>query len=201
MVRFVVAAALGVTALTGDGGGDQWLRLSGAARASTLVQLSVEELCDRATLVVAATPQESVVVWEDRGTGRSRRIVTYTRARVDRVIDGAAPAVLWIRTLGGSIRDIGQHVDGEAVLAPGQPGVFFLRAFADGPHAVVGMAQGQYLLGRGATGGAAPRLSRVAMLPRLVAPRAGGGSTMRIEGKTLDEASALIRAARRAHAP
>ncbi|MEA2696118.1 MAG: hypothetical protein QOI66_389, partial [Myxococcales bacterium] len=90
-----------------------------AARASTLIQLSVEELCQRATVVVAATPLESKVVWEDSAGGRGRRIVTYTRARIDRVVDGVAPNQLWIRTLGGSIGDIGQHVDGEAILTPG----------------------------------------------------------------------------------
>ena len=183
LLRFAVASSIGLTAL-------------GGARASTLVQLSVDELCRRATLVVAATPRASVVVWEDTGSGRGRRIVTYTRMRVDNVIDGTPPPELWIRTLGGSIGDVGQRVDGEAVLAPGQPGVFFLRAFADGPHGVVGMAQGQYLFDR-RMGGAAPRLLSMPMLPRLLGPPRAGG----LDGKTLDEASAIIRAARRAHAP
>ena len=188
LVRIATASAIGLTAL-------------GGARASTLVQLSVDELCRRATLVVAATAQDRVVVWEDTSSGRGRRIVTYTRMRVDHVIDGTAPPELWVRTLGGSIGDVGQRVDGEAVLAPGQPGLFFLRAFADGPHGVVGMAQGQYLFDRRG-GGVAPRLLPMPMLPRLVGPRpAGGVPALRLDGHTLDEASAIIRAARRAHAP
>jgi hypothetical protein len=149
-------------------------------------------------LIVAATPLESTVVWEDGGA-RGRRIVTYTRVRIDRVIDGAAPAALWIRTLGGSIGDIGQRVDGEAILAPGQPGVFFLRQFPDGPHAVVGMAQGQFRLQRPLIG-AAPKLAAMPTMPRLLAGATEAGAGVQLEGKTLEQASQIIRAARQAHA-
>jgi hypothetical protein len=178
-----------------------------AARASTLIQLSVEELCQRATVVVAATPLESKVVWEDSAAGRGRRIVTYTRARIDRVVDGAAPGELWIRTLGGSIGNVGQHVDGEAILTPGQPGLFFLRRLPDGPHGVVGMSQGQYRFD-GASVAATTRLARFPSMANLV-PRSSALGTgkpnidvgMRLDGKTLQEATRLIRAARQSHAP
>ena len=178
-----------------------------AAGASTLIRLSVEELCQRATVVVAATPLESRVVWEDSAGGRGRRIVTYTRARIDRVVDGVAPTELWIRTLGGSIGDIGQHVDGEAILTPGQPGLFFLRRLPDGPHGVVGMSQGQYRLD-GASVAATTRLLRFPSMTNLVArpstPATAKPSVdvgMILDGKTLQEATRLIRAARQSHAP
>ena len=180
------------------------LPLAPAARASTLVQLGLRELCQRATLVVAATPIESMVVWEDSSGARGHRIVTYTHARVDRVIAGAASAELWIRTLGGSIGDIGQQVDGEAVLAPGQPGLFFLRQLADGPHGVVGMSQGQFTLDSPSVG-PTTRVWPMPSRPRLLArAHAKPVNNPTLEGKTLDQATQLITqlilAARQAHA-
>jgi hypothetical protein len=148
------------------------------------------------------------VVWEDSAGGRGRRIVTYTRARIDRVVDGVAPTELWIRTLGGSIGDIGQHVDGEAILTAGQPGLFFLRRLPDGPHGVVGMSQGQYRFD-GASVAATTRLLRFPSMTNLVPRSAALGTTGKpnapvgliLDGKTLQEATRLIRAARQSHAP
>ena len=56
-------------------------------------------------------------------TAKGRRIVTYTRLRIDRMVDGNPQAEVWVRTLGGHVGDIGQHVDGEAVLMPSRPGL------------------------------------------------------------------------------
>ncbi|HEY2904058.1 MAG TPA: hypothetical protein VGL59_25950 [Polyangia bacterium] len=173
-----------------------------AVRASTSLALGLDDLVARATLVVAATPVRSTAVWEDSSGGRGRRIVTYTQMRVEQVIDGSAPAELWIRTLGGSIGDIGQRVDGEAVLALGRPCLFFLRRFPDGPHGVVGMAQGQFPLD-GASVGPTSRLHRFPVLPRLERPPAGASLSIAptLEGKTLEQAARLIHAARVDHAP
>ena len=84
------------------------------AAASTSIELSVAELVSKSTLVLAGTPLDSRSLWEESEGGRGRRIVTYTRLRVDRLIDGNAASEVWVRTLGGEVDDIGQHVDGEA---------------------------------------------------------------------------------------
>jgi hypothetical protein len=178
------------------------------ASASTFIELSVAELVSKSTLVVAGTPLDSRSVWEDSEGGRGRRIVTYTRVRVDRLIDGSASGEVWVRTLGGDVGDIGQHVDGEAVLPPGKPSLMFLRALAGGAHGVVGMAQGNYPL-ETPSDGAPSRLSSPHGMGRLVAKTQAQPLTQKGElparlvlaGQTLDEAARLVLAERRLHAP
>jgi hypothetical protein len=179
-----------------------------SASASTFVELSVAELVSKSTLVVAGTPLDSRSLWEDSEGGRGRRIVTYTRVRIDRLIDGKASGEVWVRTLGGSVDDIGQHVDGEAVLPPETPSLLFLRALPDGTHAVVGMAQGNYPLERPADG-ASPRLMAPRGIGRLIGKaqqpqplsQADLPARLVLAGQTLDAAERLVLAERRLHAP
>lgn len=176
-----------------------------SAAASTFVELTVGDLVARSSLVVAGTPLESTSLWEDSDSGRGRRIVTYTRLRIDRIIDGDPRPEVWVRTLGGHVGDIGQHVDGEAVLVPARPGLFFLRAIDGGTHAVVGMSQGLYPL-EAAQGGAPLRLLTPQGLGRLVeklgSPQPAGRPPARVElvGRTLDDVAQLVAAERRVHA-
>jgi hypothetical protein len=179
-----------------------------SASASTFVELSVAELVSKSTLVVAGTPLDSRSLWEDSEGGRGRRIVTYTRVRVDRLIDGNVSGEVWVRTLGGQVDEIGQHVDGEAVLPAEKPSLLFLRSRADGTHAVVGMAQGNYPLERPADG-APPRLMAPRGIGRLIgklqAPQplsqADLPARLVLAGQTLDAAERLVQAERRLHAP
>jgi len=161
------------------------------------------DLVAGATLVVAGTPLDSRSLWEgDATTGR--RIVTYTRVKVDRLLDGTAQDEVWVRTLGGEVGDIGQQVAGEAVLRAGQPSLLFLRGRTDGTLVVVGMGQGQYPLENGPLGGTA-RVRSPLEGGHLV-PRAGAlGAAQRsarlaLVGHTLDEVAQLVGAERRAHA-
>jgi hypothetical protein len=177
---------------------------SRAASASTFVELSVAELVAKASLVVTGTPLDSTSVWESSDGARSKRIVTYTRVHIDRIFDGQPPGELWVRTLGGQVGDIGQHVDGEAVLVPAKPALMFLAARSDGTHAVVGMGQGHY-----------PLETRVDQPARVSAPQALGHLVEKLDlaqierpparsvlpGRTLDEVAQLIGSARRLHAP
>jgi len=175
-----------------------------SASATTVVELSVADLVSMSTLVLAGTPLESRSLWEDSAGGRGRRIVTYTRVRVDRMVDGDPKAEVWVRTLGGQVDDIGQHVDGEAVLVSQRPVLLFLRGLADGTHAVVGMAQGQYPIEAG-PGGSEPKLMTPPGMGRLVA-RTGAfaknelPARLALSGQSLDVASRLVLAERRAHA-
>jgi hypothetical protein len=144
------------------------------AHASTFVELTVGDLSARATSILAGTPVERRAVWESTDGSHSQRIVTYTRVRVDRVVDGQPGAEVWVRTLGGQVEGIGQKVDGEAVLPMGRPALLFLAARADGTHGVVGMAQGHYPLETTTTptGSAAIRVAQPTGLGRLL-PKAG----------------------------
>jgi hypothetical protein len=171
------------------------------ASASTFVELSLADLLEVSNAVVVGTATEQTSVWENADGARARRIVTYTRVRIDKVIDGAVPSPdVWVRTLGGQVGDIGQVVDGEAVLVPQQSGIMFLRARADGTHAVAAMGQGHFPV-RVLRAGEPPRIAVRSALGRLVpAPEATRPARLELDQKTVDEAVQAIEAARRGRA-
>jgi hypothetical protein len=172
------------------------------ASASTFVELGLSDLLRISSLVVVGTSAEQTSVWEDADGGRSRRIVTYTHVTVDRVVDGTPPAAadIWVRTLGGQVGDIGQHVDGEAVLVPLDKSLLFLRARSDGTHAVAAMAQGHFPL-RAFRAGEPPRIAAASVAARLVsAPVAAAPARAVLENKTVDEAAKIIADERRGRA-
>jgi hypothetical protein len=90
---------------------------------------------------VVGTPQEHQSRWEDLPSGR--RIVTYTRVKVDTTVAGAKVDEVWVRTLGGSVGRIGQQVAGEARLTRGERALLFLSK-AGQASVVAAMAQGHY---------------------------------------------------------
>jgi len=165
------------------------------AGASTAVALSVRELASTSDAIVRVTQLAKTSAWEDG------RIVTTSKVRVDRVVAGAPPASeLSIRTLGGVVGEIGQYVEGEADLAPGEQAVLFVtpvRAVASTTTTmrVVGRAQGRWSIARDAR---AQEIVRVRGPGRLVERRGeGGAGTVRataklaasLDGATLDEAT------------
>jgi hypothetical protein len=181
-----------------------------SAAASTFVELSLAELVSKSTLVVAVTPLDSRSLWEDSEGGHGRRIITYTRVRVDRILDGQVSGEIWVRTLGGQVDDIGQHVEGEAVLPAEKPLLLFLRARPDGTHAVVGMGQGNYPLEAPSAGGplriVPPRalgrlVSKVQAQGQVALSQSDLPARLALAGQTLDAAAKLVQAERRLHAP
>jgi hypothetical protein len=183
------------------------------AEASTSLELSLADLLSKANLVVTGTPLDQTSLWEDSEGGRGRRIVTYTRVRVDTVIDDTgttqAGSEVWVRTLGGAVGDIGQHVDGEAVLSPETRALMFLRRRSDGTHAVVGMSQGHYPLAAPVRAGEPVKILAPRTLGHLVESRARPPTDqpeerqparMVLPGKTLVDATNLIVVTRRSHA-
>ena len=111
------------------------------AVAGVSVLLSLDELTAVSTHVVLARAVDRTSAWEELGGGR--RIVTYTRLRVERSVVGAAATELVVRTLGGAVDGIGQSVSGEAQLTLGSRSLLFL-AQGEGALVVTGMAQGHY---------------------------------------------------------
>jgi hypothetical protein len=112
------------------------------AEASVSVALTLEQLASGASHIVVATAVEKRSRWEELGGGR--RIVTYTRLTVDQPVAGEPAKEIWVRTLGGVVDKIGQHVSGEAHLAVGAQSLLFLKLAPDGVLVVSGMAQGHY---------------------------------------------------------
>ncbi len=163
------------------------LCLAPVAAATVARAVRLAELAQHSQLVATCTPLEAHSRWEVFG-GR-RRIVTYTRLRVDSRIAGAdAGSEVLVRTLGGQVGDIGQVVDGEALLILGQPALLFLAPRYDGVLGVAAMAQGEFPLRADAHG-----VVRLASSPRLPAIVQGGASAQQqLVGRTPSEARALI---------
>lgn len=112
------------------------------AQATLFRGLTLEELSRTSQLIVLGTALEANSHWETLG-GR-RRIVTDTRVRVEDVLEKGSPdSEVLVRTLGGTIGDIGALVPGEAVLNLDQRAVLFLSSQAN-VQRVTGMAQGHY---------------------------------------------------------
>lgn len=156
----------------------------------------MDALVEESSAACVVSPIESKSVWENG------RIATYTRAHVDRVLVGSAASEVWVKTLGGVVGDVGQNVDGEAVLRPGRQSVVFLSTF-EGSLVVTARGQGQFPLVDG-------HLRKNAWAGALLAPnptvlgriRARTGEAEAaspaadvLDGKTIDEAAPHIAAA------
>lgn len=134
------------------------------ASATTVRSLSLPALVKGSGSILVVTPLASESRYEE--LGRRRRIVTDTRVRVEEVVAKGQPETseLLVRTLGGAIGNLGEHVHGQAQLALGQACVAFLLRAPDGLHYVNAMAQGHYPL----RGSAALRLDASPDLPRIL---------------------------------
>jgi hypothetical protein len=113
------------------------------AEATVSVLFTLEELVDRSDSIAVVQALERFSQWEE--VAGSRRIVTYTKLSVSETMAGAEAEEVWVRTLGGKVGKIGQHVAGEAQFTIGERAVVFL-AKIDDVHVVTGMAQGHFPL-------------------------------------------------------
>lgn len=135
-----LALALGFTAALGP------VRVQEpTADASVSTAATLEGLVTFAHVVALAEPTESRTEWQNG------KIVTYTRLSVIERVSGEGPAAVWVKSLGGTVGDIGQSVEGEPTFAKGTRSLVFLRrlpndAGAPDAHVVVSRAQGQYPL-------------------------------------------------------
>jgi hypothetical protein len=134
--------------------------------ASVSIAITWEGLLRESTSAAIVTPIETHAIWEDG------RIYSYCRVRVDRAVAGelAAGSEAWVRTLGGIVGKIGQIVEGEAVFAPGQPSLLFLRAGANGSLEVTARGQGQFPVVRDSANAPA-RVVRSGFAGALLPPR------------------------------
>jgi hypothetical protein len=150
----VAAAAMAPTALaTRD------------ADASVSIAVTWDSLVQASSFAAMVTPTSSTSVWEEG------RIYTYTQAHVDRAIAGDAAGAedVWVRTMGGIVGNLGQVVDGEAVLSMGRPSLLFLHPGPTGALQVTARGQGQFPLVLDAK--SVLRLSRSSSVGGLVQPK------------------------------
>lgn len=181
-------------------GAATFVALTGAtiqADASLHLEVTLEHLVKISDVAIEGTPEEARSLWEEV-PGGGRRIVTYTRVHVAQKAYGEASPDVWVRTMGGQVGDVGQKVEGEAQLVPGERSVLFLKASAEGPLRVVEMAQGQYLVKR------EDKVDRLLLSPYLgkVIPsrdpkERDRSARVLLHGRPLGEAMAVIRQARK----
>jgi hypothetical protein len=112
-----------------------------SASAAVSILMSLEELLDAADSVVVGTALDHRSQWEDLAGGR--RIVTYTRIKVEQTVVGRPSSEVWVRTLGGVVGKVGQAVSGEAQIGLNTTSLLFLTK-ADTVLVVTGMAQGHF---------------------------------------------------------
>lgn len=129
------------------------------AEARVSIAYTLPLLVDGSPWSVVATPLERKSAWEQ--VEGHRKIVTYTKVRIERRIYGTELGeTIWIRHLGGAVGRIGQQVAGEAVLPLNEPSLLFLQRLRDGRYTVSGAAQGHFRLlptdGSGADSEATP---------------------------------------------
>lgn len=164
-----------------------FLGFSGICQASLARALGLSELVIASQHVVIGVPGEAWSRWEN--VGPSRRIVTYTRVKVEETISGTpSGAELLVRTLGGRVGDIGQITYGEAVLKRGQRSMLFVRPDQDGRLTVTGMAQGHFPVKADNQG--FYKLLASPELAELVGVR--DSAVSRLVGKTVSESQRLI---------
>lgn len=165
------------------------------AEASVSIAVTLDQLVASASRVVVATALEERSQWEE--LAGARRIVTYTRLRVDQTVAGEPAEEVWVRTLGGVVDRVGQQVSGEAHLAIGAEALLFLTPAKDGALVVAGMAQGHYPIVKQAD--QAPRLAASPDLGAVL-PRPGPTVSAReaLVGSPLGEAIKAVQATVRA---
>jgi hypothetical protein len=167
--------------------------IPGAADAGVARPVALRDLVRESRWVIVGTSLEAIGRWEE--VGKSRRIVTYHRIRIERALGSKAPSEteVWVRTLGGRVGDVGQIVHGEAVLARGEGAVLFLAPGKDGILGVTAMSQGHFPLLADARG-----VQRLAVSPRLSHLVGSGASAVRrLVGRSVVEADDLVRRAER----
>jgi hypothetical protein len=116
----------------------------GSAEASVARALSLAELVYESQHVVLGTAVDSFAQWER--IGKRKCIVTYSVFRVEQPLDGRTPdtSELMVRTLGGTVGDIGQTFHGEAVVALNERSALFLHDAGPSLYSVTAMSQGHY---------------------------------------------------------
>ena len=155
--------------------------------------VSLGELTHSSHHALLALPVSMVC---SRQRGRyGTHLVTHTRLRVTRSLDGRPPASadLLLQTLGGRLDGVGEIVHGEAVPRIGKESLFFVYRIRERLHGVTAMAQGHYPVVR--VGSADPVLRASKHLPRwpeshrAAATRA---ASVVLAGRSLPDAERLI---------
>jgi hypothetical protein len=159
-----------------------------SAGASVARGLGLGELVYQSSHVLLGTATDSFSNWEQ--IGKRRAIVTYSLFHIEEPLDGRNPpgAEITIRTLGGTVGNLGQRFYGEAVLALDERATVFVHDLAADLYVVTAMAQGHYPVRPDARG--THRLH--AEFSAVVITGESEAAMRRLDGRTTPEATDLI---------
>ncbi len=123
------------------------LAAGGAAKATTLVRMSVAQMSHAAQAIVRARCLENSIGWD---TGE---IWTFTSFEVQEMWQGSAPPRITVRLLGGRVGNFTSSVSGVPRFRAGEEVVLFLERTPRGDFSVVSWEQGTFRIRRAATTG------------------------------------------------
>jgi hypothetical protein len=115
--------------------------------ASTLQQLSLNDMIQKSTLIVRGTIQP--------GTSAALRgslIYTHYQLSVTTAYKGTPGQIVVVAVPGGALKGIQQPVAGAPMLSPGQDCVIFLWTSKSGLTQVIGLSQGLFIVSTNAQG-------------------------------------------------
>lgn len=118
------------------------------ANATTLARMRFEELAQQATAVARLRCLGAKSFWE------KGEIWTVTDFEVLEQAKGSLPAVVHVRTLGGTLGHLHSHVEETPVFHPGEEAYLFLWGREGEPLRVLGWSQGTFRIARDAKTGA-----------------------------------------------
>jgi hypothetical protein len=123
------------------------LTIGGAAKATTLVRMSVAQMSHAAQAIVRARCLENSTSWD------SGEIWTFTSFEVQELWQGSAPPRITVRLLGGRAGNLTSSVSGVPRFRAGEEVVLFLERTPRGDFSVVSWEQGTFRIRRAAATG------------------------------------------------
>jgi hypothetical protein len=123
-----------------------WLMVATNARATTLVEMSLEQM----TAAAGAVARVRCIENESRAEGGE--IWTFTRFEVLEALKGALPREITVRLIGGRARGLVSVVDGVPRFRPGEEAFLFLEPVQWDQWSVTGWVQGKFRVERDAAG-------------------------------------------------
>jgi hypothetical protein len=114
------------------------LVLAGSVGATTLAQLSVEQMIEKSTAIVRARVSGSFTA------NRNGTIYTYYRLQVTENLKSNTPATSEVAVPGGAVGRVMQSVAGAPELKPGGEYVLFLWTSRSGLTQIIGLSQGAF---------------------------------------------------------
>jgi hypothetical protein len=114
--------------------------LSAPAFATTVARLNLEQLVQRADLIVQGHVESVYSQWDEE----RRLVFTYVSIRVDEPLKGGRRQSVLIRQIGGTVGTIQMSIAGVPQFKSGEMAIVFLKHQDNSTFQVVGMNQGLY---------------------------------------------------------